>query len=174
MSNHRNLSLERSKYAWESAILAKNELGGSFKEYLTLVKNLPANISNSGLGQTLAFLSSKGKKKETLLLDSIEKWLTVKTGIYTNDQQNPNWNIIQWIQSGDIDQYRWATSELMELITWLKLHSSSLNIKDNRISQMSGSEDNDGKNSAAATDDQTNSQKISDDEDSDTVSEPLN
>jgi len=135
MSNHRNLSLDRSKHAWNAAIKAKNELGGSFKEYVTLVKNLPANISNSGLGQTLAFLSSKGKKKEVLLLNSIEKWLTVKTGIYTNDAQNPDWDIIQGIQHGDLDQYRWATSESMELITWLKLHSSSLSVKDNSTSR---------------------------------------
>lgn len=101
---YRDLSLERSKFAWDSANQAKRELGVSYKEYVTLVKNIPTSLYNNGLGQTLAFLNSKANSQAT----------------------NPIFNLIQ---EGKVDQYRRAMRETMEFVTWLKLHSSGLNIE---------------------------------------------
>lgn len=131
MPEYDNLSLKRSKHAWQSATEAQIRLRSDFGEYVTLVKNLPTYIANSGLGQTLVFLSSKGKKSSELLLKAISDWLLDEMNIY----QVSNEKLIEKIQNGDIDQYRWATSETMELITWLKLHSGSIEKKDDSSSQ---------------------------------------
>ena len=174
MSNYRNLSLERSKYAWESADKAERELrelDKKFGEYVILVKNLPARVSNSGLGQTLAFLKSKKKTKEKLLLESISGWL-IDRGIYSNDINNPREDIIQKIQNGEVDQYRWATSETMELITWLKLHSSSLDDKNEETSQINEQDTYKDKGISAADIDDENSNNIAEKEsDSKNISE---
>ncbi len=157
MSSYRNLSLDRSKHAWDAADQAQKDLRENFSEYVTLVKNLPARISNSGLGQTLAFLKSKGKKKENLLLDCIGEWLIDKMKVYPVNAENPSRDIMQRIQNGDTDQYRWATSEMMELITWLKLHSSSLNIKNEPTHQTNARENDNRENTAYETDGEASS-----------------
>lgn len=176
MSNHRNLSLDRSKHAWDAANKAKSkdETGEiKFKEFVVLVKNLPANISNSGLGQTLAFLKSKGKAKENLLLGCIGKWLIDERKIYPTNAGNGNQDIIQRVQNGDIDQYRWATSEVMELITWLKLHSSSLNVKDKTNRQPDEPEDDHGEGSLPDPLEAAKSETVSDADNSNIIPEPV-
>lgn len=250
-NRHRDLSLERSKFAWECATDAKNVPENNYKEYVTLVKNVPTSLSNNGLGQTLAFLNSKPNNKAyKILYGQLQEWLTEKIynssllraesfrnvlelakklsdennilsqyiynqlaadtqellnrSITANRVQEPllnalltdlnnllcesflyeeerfeevnlrketklllaqaptahkpdllnrllfedaypsevkrseiyqtpkgklSLNIIMQIQDGEVDQYRWATKEIMEFVTWLKLHSSSLNIE---------------------------------------------
>lgn len=125
-NRHRDLSLERSKFAWKCANDMKTILKGNFKEYVTLVKNVPTSLSNNGLGQTLAFLNSKPNNNAyKKLFEQLQKWLAKQ--IYQSADANPN--IIVIIQTGEVDKYRHATKETMEFITWLKLHSSSLNIE---------------------------------------------
>lgn len=127
-NRHRDLSLERSKFAWECATTAKRMLGNNYKEYVTLVKNVPTSLSNNGLGQTLAFLNSKPNNNSyNRLFRQLQDWLEIK--IYLTTVENADKNIIKRIQTGEVNQYRWATKEMMEFITWLKLHSSSLNIE---------------------------------------------
>lgn len=137
-NRHRDLSLKRSKCAWEYAKDAKTILKGNFKEYVTLVKNVPTSLSNNGLGQTLAFLNSKPSNNAyKKLFGQLQKWLAKQ--IYQSAAENPN--IIALIQTGGVDRYRWATKETMEFITWLKLHSSSLNIESDE-SEKTDSETN--------------------------------
>lgn len=127
-NRHRDLSLKRSEFAWKCATKAEKKLKGSYKEYVILVKNVPTSISNNGLGQTMAFLNSKpGNKSYILLFEQLEKWL--KSEIYQTSDNAENKSIIVLIQTGEVDRYRRAARETMEFITWLKLHSSSLNVE---------------------------------------------
>lgn len=165
-----DLSLERSKFAWKYANDAKTTLKEDYKEYkeyVTLVKNVPTSLSNNGLGQTLAFLNSKPNKKVfAILFGQIHEWLAKK--IYQSTDKKPN--IIELIQTGEVDRYRWATKEAMEFITWLKLHSSSLNIEPNsNAASTDASSASHGETSATAEKETTEPDKP----DSETIEKPL-
>lgn len=125
-TRHRDLSLQRSKTTWICANNAKDELEESFSDYVNLVKKIPTILSNNGLGQTLAFLNSKPKNDTyKKLFKQIQQWLAERIYKWTA-LTTPN--IIALVQNGSVDRYRWATTELLQFITWLKLHSSSLDI----------------------------------------------
>lgn len=119
MSNLENIEHERAKEAWSCVDYVNTELDGKFKkEYRSVVMKTPTMVITNGLGQTLAFLKSKGKndekKPEEKLYRDIESWLDRR---------------IQWTAKGELiekvivlptDKFRYATSETLSFLSWMK------------------------------------------------------
>lgn len=108
------------KWAWERV----SGVGESDSEYLTEARKLPARLLSSGLGQTVAFLYSKGAKKtrqsdvkgRALLYKHIDTW------VRENHRSSPApvdqcMNIIVGLSA---TQYRLMTRELLATAEWIK------------------------------------------------------
>jgi CRISPR-associated protein Cmr5 len=136
-SPRRKLEQERAADAYKKARQAQKSLK-EYKEYVGLVKKLPAMISTNGLGQTLAFLAAQAKllpsgapnnsNVEGMLYWHVESWLTragdpkgpyeQKAG--NEDQDRPPRKLLYRIINGDSVVYRRATAEAMAYLAWLK------------------------------------------------------
>jgi len=140
---HQTLEQKRAEYAWSCAREAQGQGQQWLKEYVGLVKKLPALITTNGLGQTLAFLAAKAKTKdgalrrdkpEGLLYLHLEGWLTrpdSPRGPYAEapageGEEAPATRLLFRITRGDSATYRWATSEALALIAWLKSLAEAL------------------------------------------------
>jgi CRISPR-associated protein Cmr5 len=114
MSQISNLEHERANEAWSCVDYVNSEEKPAFKkEYRSIVMKSPTLILSNGLGQTLAFLKSKGKCEEKLYKD-IEGWLDKR---------------IKWAAKGELmekiislpnDTFRHATTETLSFLSWLK------------------------------------------------------
>jgi len=92
-------------------------------EYKSLARSLPADVLTNGLGQTLAFLCSKGKKDGRLKGDSehaalyqhISEWVLKEMDGDSDD-------LLGWLIDEDTgsDDYRRATVETLAYLVWLK------------------------------------------------------
>lgn len=119
MSLMENIEHERAKEAWSCIDYVNSEENDKFKkEYRSIVMKSPTMIITNGLGQTLAFLKSKGKndrnKPEEKLYRDIESWLN---------------NRVQWTAKGELmekvislpnDKFRYATAETLSFLSWMK------------------------------------------------------
>ena len=119
MSRISNLEHERAKEAWSCVDYVNAEETDTFKkDYRSVVMKSPTMIITNGLGQTLAFLKSKGKndesKPEEKLYKDIENWLdnrikwTAKGGLIEKVIALPN------------DKFRHATTETLSFLSWMK------------------------------------------------------
>jgi CRISPR-associated protein Cmr5 len=119
MSLIENIEHERAKEAWSCVDYVNSEERDKFKkEYRSVVMKSPTMIITNGLGQTLAFLKSKGKndenKPEEKLYKDIEGWLNKR---------------VKWTAKGELiekvialpnDKFRYATSETLSYLSWMK------------------------------------------------------
>jgi CRISPR-associated protein Cmr5 len=120
MSHLINFEHERAKKAWSCIGYVNDDIKDKEfkKEYRSIVMKLPTLIITNGLGQTLAFLKSKGKgdenKPEEKLYKDIEGWLE---------------NRIQWNATGELmervialpsDRFRQATTETLAYLSWMR------------------------------------------------------
>lgn len=119
MSSLENIEHERAKEAWNCIDYVNSEKTDTFKkEYRSIVMKSPTLILTNGMGQTLAFLRSKGKgdesRPEEKLYRDIESWLdkrmrwTTKGGLMEKIIALPN------------DKFRYATSETLSYLSWMK------------------------------------------------------
>lgn len=88
--------------------------------YVSLAKSLPVMVLTNGLGQTLAFLKSKGKgdanKPETVLYSALQEWLMVR-GLLPKDVDDL---LTYLVNNADRDQYLTAQQEALAELGWLK------------------------------------------------------
>jgi CRISPR-associated protein Cmr5 len=119
MSYLENIEHERAKEAWACIDYVDSKEKDKFKkEYRSIVMKSPTMIITNGLGQTLAFLKSKGKndksKPEEKLYRDIESWLDKR---------------VQWTARGELmekvivlpnDKFRHATAETLSFLSWMK------------------------------------------------------
>lgn len=119
MGKIENIEHERAKEAWSCIDYVNSKETDNFKkEYRSIVMKSPTLIITNGLGQTLAFLKSKGKgdenKPEEKLYNDIESWLDKR---------------IKWTAIGGLlekvialpnDKFRYATSETLAYLSWMK------------------------------------------------------
>ena len=148
MAIQQTLAQKRSKAAWDYAIQAKSALEGKkYKEYVNLVKKLPAMVATNGLGQTLAFLLAKAGGKEGmlraeqkksadgLLYCQLQDWLTTgdsklypyRSPYSVKADNEEDWKkVIDRINAKDSTHYRWATVEALNLLPWLKSYADAL------------------------------------------------
>lgn len=104
--------------AWQWVTAAK--VGPKPARYGTLARKLPSMLQVSGLGQTLAFLFSKGhengKKK-----DKAEALLFRHLGEYLREvSKRSQGDFMEVLLSLSPEEYRAATRQLAEVAEWLK------------------------------------------------------
>ncbi|MFZ5996177.1 MAG: type III-B CRISPR module-associated protein Cmr5 [Nitrospirota bacterium] len=119
MSNLENIEHERAKEAWGCIDYVNSEETDKFKkEYRSIVMKTPTLIITNGLGQTLAFLKSKGKgdesKPEDKLYRDIEGWLNKKV-LWTAKGE-----LMEKIISLPNDKFRYTTAETLSFLSWMK------------------------------------------------------
>jgi len=124
MSQQKTLEQKRAAEAWSCVQYVNEEIEKeSFKkEYRSIVMKLPSLILTNGLGQTLAFLKSKGKgdknnSEEKVYLD-LQEWLHNSGSI--NWGKVSHHELIERIMAIDSEKYRHVTTEALSFLNWLK------------------------------------------------------
>lgn len=121
ISNQRSLEQKRAEAAWKFVDEVKK--ADYANDYGSLARSAPASIQNNGLGQTLAFWRAKGFDKgrekrndpHATLLRHVSQWLCTQLGLPAGQ------DVVQWIAvTAQTDQYRYATSEAIAFLQWLK------------------------------------------------------
>lgn len=124
----RTLEQERAEYAWDCVDNAERGLGDKASDYGSLARGLPGYIQTNGLGQTLAFLLSKGKndrrKHQQLLYLHLSEWTTEQLGWGKSEE------LMQELTKRDSADYRLATTEVMALLVWLRRFAEARLIKE--------------------------------------------
>lgn len=115
------LSQKRAAYALERVQEAQGN-----HEYARLCRDLPAMLLQNGLGQSLAFLSSRKENDADKLYGDISGWLIQERRIYTGN------DLIKAVMDGDRDEYMAAQEESLELSGWLKRFADALIGRDQR------------------------------------------
>lgn len=116
----RTLEQRRAEKAWEciGQVSASQQ-----EEYRTRAKKLPAMLKTNGLGQTLAFLISKGGVDKTLY-DHLSQWLTDETNSplrWVDSVNQPlTEELMVRVQKTTSLVYRQATEEALAFMGWLK------------------------------------------------------
>lgn len=122
MSHISMLEHERAREAWSCVDYVNNEIddAGFKKEYRSIVMKLPTLIITNGLGQTLAFLKSKGKGKENKaeekIYQDISGWL-LKNKHFTWTCQG---ELIERVIALPCDKFRQVTTETLAYLSWMK------------------------------------------------------
>lgn len=105
-------------WGWVTAAEARFPKEKERKRYGTLARKLPTYLQVSGLGQTLAFLFSKGErdkdKPESLLLSQLSDHLRSRLS------PPPTGEIMSAILELSPAAYRTATREALAIADWLK------------------------------------------------------
>jgi CRISPR-associated protein Cmr5 len=116
-SLHLSLEQKRAKIAWDSV----KKVDKNKKEYRALARKLPAMIMVSGLGQTLAFLKSKGENEnaEQLIYNHLSNWLAKESPIDWGSEIS-ELDLLYKVINVDIATYRQATQEALLFLSWLK------------------------------------------------------
>ncbi len=100
------------------AILQNEDGARKFRAaYGRQARRIPAQIQTNGLGQTLAFLRSKGKgqlySEHQSVYNDLSAWVTMQMGW-------PDSDLLSKILVNDSSTYRRATAEALAYLTWLK------------------------------------------------------
>lgn len=114
----------RAKYAFEKVKeISDNTEDGSKKlkeNYKSTAKKLPVLIKTNGLGQTLAFLKSKGGKNtinaHDMLYEHIGSWLQTKDikRLVNEDE------LVEQVINLKSQEYRQVTVETLALLNWIR------------------------------------------------------
>ena len=134
MSQLQRLEQKRAAEAWSCVQYVNEEIDNPKfkKEYRSTVMKLPSLILTNGLGQTLAFLKSKGKNddsnpEEKVYLD-LQGWLT-STDII-NWGRATEGELIEKIMKIDSNKYRIVTLQTLSFLNWLKRFADAVLPKD--------------------------------------------
>ena len=134
----------RAKYAFEKVKeISDNSEDGSerLKEnYKSMAKKLPVLIKTNGLGQTLAFLKSKGEKEASKpknahdrLYDQISIWLQTEDFKGLVDAGE----LVEQVINLESHAYRQVTVETLALLNWMR------RFVDGLMNDVKGTENND-------------------------------
>lgn len=133
MSRLQRVEQKRAAKAWSCIDAVNKDIDKSKKkEYRSIVMKLPTLILTNGLGQTLAFLKSKGKNDGSnpaeKVYGDLQGWLTkpnvVNWGRVTDKE------LIERIMSIDSTKYRFITIESLSFLNWLKKFADAVLPKD--------------------------------------------
>lgn len=134
MSQLQTLEQKRAAEAWSYVQYVNEEIDdkGFKKDYRSLVLKLPSLILTNGLGQTLAFLKSKGKGEESKpaekIYQDLQVWLAKPEVINWGKATQPE--LIERIMAVNSDKYRFVTIETLSFLNWLKRFADAVLPKD--------------------------------------------
>jgi len=114
-SPQQTLDQQRAKKAWDdiqSVVIRSDE---SKKKYGSLARRVPMLVLTNGLGQTLAFLRSKGSDEHNILFEHLSTWTMGQVAPNAKDQ-----DLLEWVLNNDSAAYRRATTETLAYLVWLK------------------------------------------------------
>ena len=118
-SLQKTLDQKRAKQAWDDIQSIASRPDDFKKKYGSLARRVPMLVLTNGLGQTLAFLRSKGKNdpsdEHTILFNHLSQWTMSQVAPNVNNQ-----NLLDWILNNDSTAYRRATTEALAYLSWLK------------------------------------------------------
>ena len=113
-SKRQTLEQMRAKMAWEQI---ESVPESAHSKYGTFARRLPSMIQMNGLGSSMAFLLSKGKRKNTdghmQLYNHVSEWVINQMALQQND-------LMSLIRECETDEYRRATTETIAYGIWLK------------------------------------------------------
>ena len=111
----------RAKYAFDAVKSINENATNKLKEnYKSVAKKLPVWIKTNGLGQTLAFIKSKGGKEGKKngydkLYEQIGNWLQTDT-----NQWVPLGELVEQVIQLQSSDYRQVTVETLALLNWMR------------------------------------------------------
>ena len=115
-SRQRSLEQQRAAAAWQCVQSVKGKSWS--RDYSQLAKSVPSMVQVNGLGQTLAFLRSKGKKgdnEHARLAADVSRWVGQQLFGSARDDLMP------WITGqATAAEYRRATVEALAFLNWLR------------------------------------------------------
>lgn len=134
MSLVENIEHERAKEAWNCVNCVNSQKEDEFKkEYRSIVMKLPTMIITNGLGQTLAFLKSKGKgeknKPEEKLYRDIENWLNKRVHWTVTGKLE----LIEKIIALPSDKFRYVTAETLSFLSWMRRFADAVLPKEDTV-----------------------------------------
>lgn len=136
MSRLQALEQKRAKVAWSYIDYVNNDLDdeeikdiSKFQnEYCSTVMKLSSLILTNGLGQTLAFLKSKGKgdktKPQEKVYQHLQEWL-INTDVISWGRITKG-ELIERIMLIDSNKYRLVTIEALSFLNWLKRFADAI------------------------------------------------
>jgi CRISPR-associated protein Cmr5 len=118
---HLTLEQQRAADAWQCA---QNQT----KEYVNLVKGLPALIMNSGLMQVMAFLNEKGSKDKQRHCDALGKQLRDWVHKRFRDEVPEDFNgFMKALINADARKFQMITAESLAWLRWLRQFAAAIN-----------------------------------------------
>jgi len=116
-NNIRMIEQGRAAFAYKKA---KEGLSKSKDKdmYVSYVKKIPMLIKANGLGQTLAFMKSKGKEYNDIY-NQIDEWLSQEQNAYLLADAKGD-DLTEKIISMDSVIYRQVTTEILAFLNWLR------------------------------------------------------
>lgn len=125
-NNIRMIEQGRAAFAYEKA---KEGIEKSRDKdlYVSYVKKIPMLIKTNGLGQTLAFMKSKGKEYDEIY-NQIDDWLCQEQNAYLLADAKGE-GLTEKIISIDSSVYRQITTEVLTFLNWLRRFAEGI-VKD--------------------------------------------
>jgi CRISPR-associated protein Cmr5 len=128
-SLQKTLEQQRAQQAWMCVQEVTSKPLDFKKKYGSLARKVPMLVLTNGLGQTLAFLLAKAKRREPeqkrsveakahdLLFVHLSNWVLSQVASSTTAS---NGDLLQWVLQNDSAAYRRATMEALAFLTWLE------------------------------------------------------
>ena len=114
LSGVKGIEGNRAAFAYECVAEVKTDPGN----YSSYVKKMPAYIKTNGLGQTLGFMFSKKGKEYDHLLRQLRQYL-IFCELLPREINNPE-KFLESIVKMEAFDYRYATTEVLSLLNWLR------------------------------------------------------
>ena len=132
------LEQRRARDAWSRISVIHSRPGGErdAADYMIEAHKLPVRIMSSGLGQALAFLFAKQRKKKPglkQLITDLSEWVLVERIKGSSITPPPTDDLLQAVMTGDSFFLRWATDETLKYLEWLNRFAEGLG-RDSTIS----------------------------------------
>lgn len=123
MSTRRSIEKERMKFAFDF-VISKGLKGEDAKKFESYVQKVPAFILTNGLGNTMAFLTTKDDEQWRNVKKAVANWLwQVKGPVKNRFQSQPSFiDILDKLKNDDFTdiENRAVTVEVLALFNWLR------------------------------------------------------
>lgn len=115
---------ERSAFALDQI---EEEFGMNLEKTISnFIVGTPTMVLNNGLGQTMAFLLSKGGGVHVQVFQVIRRWLAREIpALATAD----NYSFLKQLAVIDQNEYLWAQQETLKILEWLKRYARAFEKK---------------------------------------------
>jgi CRISPR-associated protein Cmr5 len=124
------LDQQRAHHAWNAIgqLFQNGEKIKGADDYAREAKKLPMRILSSGLGQALAFIEAKNKKKPLLkkLHLNLTDWVIHQRQMASGQGKS----LLESVIHGDVDFFRCATDETLAYLQWLNRFAEAKGLGD--------------------------------------------